>query len=86
MKVRIERRGGLVGKRAVGEREDAELTEAQRDALSKLVSAPPAPAPSPGADRFQYRIMVIVEGTKREFDVPENAMPEELACIPKLEP
>lgn len=86
MKVRIERRGGLVGRLAVGEREGNELTPAQRTALDKLVSEAPASAPAPGADRFRYRVMVTDEHGQHAFEVPEDAMPEELMGIPKLEP
>jgi hypothetical protein len=84
MKIRIERRGGLVGKVAVGERELGELSPAQRKALDALVKAPPKPGPSPGADRFRYKVQLVDETGKREFDVPEDAMPDVLASIPEI--
>lgn len=84
MKVTIERRGGLLGKLAVGELEETALTPAQRQALDKLIKSPPKPAPSPGADRFQYKIRVRDEKGEHEFEVPEDKMPDELAVIPKV--
>ena len=87
MKVRVERRGGLAGLLAVGEREDSELTPLQRaalDKLLKLIEKLHQLKPSPGADRFRYRVHVTDEAGQHEFDVPEDAMPEELASIPKV--
>jgi hypothetical protein len=82
--VRIERRGGIVGRLAVGERDESELTPAQRQSLQQLLRSPPPTRPAPGADRFSYRIRVEDESGVREFDVPEDAMPESLAEIPKI--
>jgi hypothetical protein len=84
MKVRIERRGGFVGKMAVGEREMSELSPAQRQALDKLVKSPPTYSPSPGADRFRYTVQLLDESGKQEFEVSEDAMPDVLASIPKI--
>ena len=84
LKVTIERRGGLLGKLAVGELEETALTPAQRQALDKLIKSPPKPTPSPGADRFQYKIRVSDEKGEREFEVPEDEMPDELAVIPRV--
>ena len=84
LKVKIERRGGLLGKLAVGELEEAALTPGQRQALDKLIKSPPKPTPSPGADRFQYKIRVWDEKGGREFEVPEDSMPDDLAVIPKV--
>ena len=85
MKIRIERRGGVAGKMAVGERELGELSPAQRSALDALVKSPPRHGPSPGADRFRYKIQLVDEHGKREFDVSEDMMPDELASIPEIE-
>jgi len=84
LKVKIERRGGLLGKLAVGELEEAALTPAQRQALDKLIKSQPKSTPSPGADRFQYKIRVSDEKGEHEFEVPEDNMPDELAVIPKV--
>jgi Emfourin len=85
LKVKIERRGGLLGKLAVGEMEETALTPAQRQALDKLIKSPPKPTPSPGADRFQYKIRVWDEKGEHEFEVPEDSMPDELAAKPKVQ-
>jgi hypothetical protein len=69
---------------AVGERDESELTAAQRDSLHKLLRSPPSTTPAPGADRFSYKVRVEDEHGVREFLVPEDAMPESLADIPKL--
>ncbi len=84
MRIKIERRGGLAGRPAVGERDDSELTPAENRALEGLLQSPPPSAPSPGADRFHYKITVEDEKGTRELEVPEHAMPEILAGIPKI--
>ena len=84
MRIKIERRGGLVGRPAVGEREESELTAAEHDALERLLQSPPPSSPSPGADRFHYKITVEDETGTRELEVPEHAMPEILTGIPKI--
>jgi hypothetical protein len=86
MKVRIERRGGLAGKTAVGERDFEELTAAQQDALASLQKLPKRMVPSPGADRFHYKVTITDESGSRELDVSEDAMPDELASIARMEP
>ena len=86
MRLRIERRGGLAGKLAVGERDLGDLSPVQRNALDELMKLPPNPGRSPGADRFQYKVQLLDSGAKREFEVPEDAMPDELASIAKIEP
>jgi hypothetical protein len=84
MRIRIERRGGLAGRPAVGERDESELTAEQRSALHQLLRTPVPSAPAAGADRFHYRIIIEDQGRTRELDVPEDAMPDALADIPKL--
>jgi hypothetical protein len=84
MRIRIERTGGLVGRTAVGEREESELTTAENQALQRLLQSPPPSTPSPGADRFHFKITVEDEKGTRELHVPEHAMPEILAGIPKI--
>ena len=84
MRIKIERRGGLAGRPAVGERDDSELTPAENQALEGLLQSPPPSAPSPGADRFHYKITVEDEKGTRELEVPEHALPEILAEIPKI--
>jgi hypothetical protein len=84
MRVKIERRGGIAGVPAVGERDESELTATEAQALRGLLQSPPASAPAPGADRFHFKITVEDEKGKRELEVPEHAMPEALAGIPKI--
>jgi hypothetical protein len=84
MRIKIERRGGLAGLPAVGERDESELTPSEHRALEALLQSPPPSAPSPGADRFHYKITVEDEKGKRELEVPEHLMPEILAAIPKI--
>jgi hypothetical protein len=84
MRIKIERRGGLAGLPAVGERDHSQLTPAENQALEGLLQSPPPSAPAPGADRFHYKITVEDEKGTRELEVPEHAMPEILAGIPKI--
>jgi hypothetical protein len=84
MRIKIERRGGLAGLPAVGERDESELTAGEHQALKGLLQSPPPSAPSPGADRFHYKITVEDEKGTRELEVPEHLMPEILAGIPKI--
>jgi hypothetical protein len=84
MRVRIERRGGFGGTVAVGECSDPELTPAQRQALQKLAKSPPQPTRSRGADRFRFKVEITDDSGTQAFDLSEEAMPEELASIPKI--
>jgi hypothetical protein len=84
MRIKIERQGGLAGRPAVGERADSELTAAEHQAVKQLLQSPPPSTPSPGADRFYYKITVEDETGTRELEVPEHAMPKILAGIPKI--
>jgi hypothetical protein len=86
MRVRIERRGGLAGLPAVGEREDHELTGAEQAALKELLAKPPPPqTAAAGADRFHYKVTVEDDKGTNVLDVPEHLMPQALAAIPKIE-
>ena len=86
MRVRIERRGGLAGLPAVGEREDHELTGAEQAALKELLAKPPPPqTAAEGADRFQYKVTVEDDKGTNVLDVPEHLMPQALAAIPKID-
>jgi hypothetical protein len=84
MRVKIERRGGFAGVPAVGQRDESELTPAEHQALRRLLQSPPSAAPSPGADRFHYKITVEDENGTRELQVPEHAMPDVLTGIPQI--
>jgi hypothetical protein len=84
VRIHIERRGGIAGRKAVGDRDESELSSAQRESLQNLLRSPPRQTPAPGADRFSYKVRVEDEHGVREFVVPEDAMPDSLAEIPKL--
>jgi hypothetical protein len=86
MKLRVERQGGFVGKLAVGERDLGDLSPGARDALDNLLRSPPKPGQSPGADRFRYKVQLLDDSLKQELEVPEDAMPDELASIAKIKP
>jgi hypothetical protein len=86
MRIRIERRGGLAGRPAIGEREAHELTPSEQAALKELLAAPPPSQPAPaGADRFHYKVTVQDEKGINVLDVPEHLMPRVLAAIPKID-
>jgi hypothetical protein len=82
--VKIERSGGIVGRPAVGEREDGELSVAERAAVLDLLRAQPASGSAAGADRFHYKVTIEDAGKVTVLEVPENAMPEVLARIPQI--
>jgi emfourin len=89
-RIRIERKGGLAGVRASGERDVNDLTPEQRTALEQLLKPPPegaaASAPAPiHIHPFRYKVTLIDEQGERAFDVSEDAMPDELAVIPRVE-
>lgn len=84
MRIRIERQGGIIGRTAVGERDRSELSAAQLEGLQALLRSPPQTTAPVGADRFHYKIRVEDENGVTELDVPEDAMPQSLADIPKL--
>jgi hypothetical protein len=86
VRVRIERRGGVAGRPAVGEREDHELTAAEQAALKELLAKPPPPQDmAMGADRFHYKVTIEDEKGTNVLDVPEHLMPQALAAIPKID-
>jgi len=85
MRLKIERLGGFAGVPATGERDLDQLSQAQREALEKLLRAPRAPSPSPGADRFRYKLSLSgADGQPCELEVGEDEMPEELASIAEV--
>ena len=61
----------------MGERNEAALTPAQRAALRRLLAAPPSDRPSPGADRFRYKLRVEDDSGIRDLVVHEDDMPED---------
>ncbi len=85
MKLTIERNGGLVGRKAMFSAEVDSLSAPQQKALMDLLASPPENIPSPGADRFHFKVSVDIAGVRRECEVPEHAMPEVLAGLPKIE-
>ena len=86
MRVRIESRGGLAGRPAVGEREDHQLTSTEQAALKDLLAKPPSPQiAAAGADRFHYKVTVEDDKGTNVLEVPEHLMPQALAAIPKID-
>jgi hypothetical protein len=74
---------------ASGERDLEELTPGQRAALDRVVhpslkgaGAPTAPA---HIHPLRYKVILTDAGGRKEFDVSEEAMPDELADIPQIE-
>jgi hypothetical protein len=84
MRIKIERRGGLAGRPAVGERDESELSPQEHSALKRLLESPPPATRAPGADRFHYIVQVEDGGEVTRLEVAEDAMPHELAAIPKV--
>jgi len=91
-RIRIERRGGYAGLPAAVGRDYVDLSAAQRAAVDKLAAAGPAPlqgggppaALPPGADRFSFRVRLDhADGSTREMEIPEEAMPASLAALAK---
>jgi len=77
--LRIERRRGAVGIPASAELDDADLPEDERIALDRLFSEPGPLPPAPGADRFQYLITRVIDGTETTLEVPEHLVPQSIA-------
>ncbi len=85
-RIRIERRGGFAGLPAAADRDYADLSAAQRTAVDKLAAAaaPPSQGGAPGADRFTFRVRIEhADGSAREMEIPEDAMPQSLAMLAK---
>ena len=81
-RVRIERRGGFAGLRPSVDCAYAALSAAQQGALHGVLAACAGGPPSPGADRFAYRVEVVHgSGPDRTLDLPEDAMPAALAAL-----
>ncbi len=85
MKVEFERSGGFAGIRLAAVIDEAALSPEEARLLHELVDAagffdlPPAvTTPSPGADRFQYKITVEAEGRRHTVDLSEAAAPAAL--------
>lgn len=82
MKVSVVRSGGFAGITRRGEKDYAELSPEQQEALQKVLEAGArAAAPPAGADRFVYKVEVQDERGTRTVTVPETAMPASLARI-----
>ncbi len=82
MKLIVERSGGFAGLVRRGQQDLAALSADQRAALKKLLDAGTSlVSPSPGADRFTFKIEVHDEHGTRSLTIPETAMPASLAAI-----
>ena len=82
-KLLIERHGGIAGLRAKVMLTWASLTPAERRSMQDLLQADTAgkaAAPSPGNDRFGYRVTWMRDGKPhRAREVGEDALPAGLA-------
>ena len=76
--VRLERRGGIAGLHLETSLDWSALSSSQRQALSALLerAGESGLEPSPGADRFRYRVHLVPEsGPERALEVDEAAFP-----------
>jgi hypothetical protein len=93
--IRIERRGGLAGRPASVDLAAADLNAAQRQALSGMLalaarrsggSGSSSGPPSPGADRYRFRVHVSRDdGSVQLIEVGEDEMPDALAALVKMQ-
>jgi len=85
MLIRFERSGGFAGMRKAITLDTGSLTEDEAGKLDELVKnadffnlPEKFPVPKRGADQFQYRLAVEIEGKKHTVDVSEPAVTESL--------
>ena len=84
-RLKIERRGGFTGLPARGEVETASLSAADLASVEALFRRKTPPPPSPGADRFTFRLSRHRESGVQTMDVPEHLLPAALAVAVKEE-
>jgi hypothetical protein len=93
--LRIERLGGLAGRPASVELAATDLNAAQRQALTGMLalaakrsggSGSSSGPPSPGADRYRFRVQVSHDdGSVQVIEVGEDEMPDALAGLVKMQ-
>ena len=91
MLIRLERSGGFAGMRKSYAIDTESLPQEEAGKLHELVNAAdffnlPAkfPAPKRGADYFQYRMTVEMEGKKHTVDVSDPEVPDKLRPLIQL--
>jgi hypothetical protein len=85
VRIMVTRKGGFAGVPASGTRDDADLTDDQRQAIAELLKTPPQVGASAGADRFQYDLTIHDDhDATHQLSVPEESMPAALAAIPQI--
>ncbi|MES1174238.1 MAG: protealysin inhibitor emfourin [Myxococcales bacterium] len=83
MRVSIERKGGVAGVTARGERADHELSAEQRAAVDSLLSEPPQPK-TRKPDRFYYKVRIENEAGTHNYELSEEEIPPSLSSIPTV--
>ena len=85
MRIHFERTGGFAGMRMTTTVDTESLSPEEARDLHEMVDAAeffdlPATiaAPTPGADRFHYKLTVETEGRRHTVDVAEAAVPKAL--------
>lgn len=85
MRIHFERTGGFAGMRMRATVDSESLSPEEARDLHEMVDAAgffdlPAAitTPTPGADRFHYKLTVEAEGRRHTVDVSEAAVPEAL--------
>jgi 3-hydroxyisobutyrate dehydrogenase-like beta-hydroxyacid dehydrogenase len=88
MRVDFERTGGFAGMRTTATIDTETLPPDEARALNELVDAAgffnlPATisSPSPGADRFQYKITIVAGGRQHTVETSDAAVPETLSPL-----
>jgi hypothetical protein len=77
-RLRIERHGGFTGLPARGEVDVASLSIADKKVVEELFRKVGQFDPSPGADRYQFRITRVAPSGTKTIVVPEHLLPARL--------
>ncbi len=82
MRIKFERTGGFAGRRLQGSLDSTVLPEPQAHRLAELLDSshffdlpPKLESPSPGADRFRYKVTVETESASHTVETAEAAVP-----------
>lgn len=81
VRVDFRRTGGIAGLDLISSADEAELGE-HAAVARQLLAAPPAEpvsaGPAPGADRFQYELVVHGDGRSRTVRFGDSTIPDEV--------
>jgi hypothetical protein len=85
MRIRIERSGGFAGRKIQGSLDSSALPEPQARRLAELLEQSHffdlplrLESPSPGADRFNYKVTVETDSGSHSVEASDAAIPAEL--------